>query len=224
VVAVKRTNSEKAAFRIGLLTWAAVLILGSALSGFGVVFARGHGYEGALRWLGFLTVTLWFGGLVCLGMKVLQVTENRKRQRTPPNRVSTKGEYVAEYSVQNRGVAIGLAAFFGVLTAFLEVRSTHTTGVLISAAFFCFFIWYAVQVIVTRVHFAKDRIIARLPWSRGLSEPYWSVLQLRPKPGTLDVQFSDGRSLKLHSGLGDPDIILAYLHEHCPPSVRLEKE
>lgn len=44
---VKRQNTPQAA-RIGLLTWSAMLILGSAMSGLALVFARRHGYEGAV--------------------------------------------------------------------------------------------------------------------------------------------------------------------------------
>jgi hypothetical protein len=125
-------------------------------------------------------------------------------------------EYVARYSLQNRWTAIALAAFFGVLSVILAIRSTYITGLMISAGFFLFFVWYATHVAVTQIRFTKERIVARLPWSKKLCEPYRSVLKLTAKPVTVEIRFSDGRSLKLNSGLGDPDVILAYLHEHCP--------
>lgn len=212
----KGQNTAKATFRMGLLTWSVLLMLGSALSVLGLVFARRHGYENTVLWLGFTTVTLWFVALVCLGFKVFQITERRKRPRTPPRHISTDAEYVAEYSGGDRGIGLVLMAVFCALLIFLALRSSRMTAIAISAGFFCFFFWYSVQLIVTRVKFTRERIVARLPLFREISEPYAHVVRLRSKPGTLLVDFANGHRLKLHSGLGDPDIILAYLHSHCP--------
>jgi hypothetical protein len=185
----------------------------------GLVLAHRRGDENALLWLGLLAVSLWFGTLLCLALKVSRIVEARKRRNIDirPGRIRTDAEYIAEYSGRDRGTAIALALFFGILTAFLTRRSTPVA--VLSGAVFCWSAWYVMQVTVTRIHFTRERIIARLPWFREISEPYGSVLRLHSRPGTVDLQFSDGRSLKLHSGLGDPDVILAYLDAHCPPSV-----
>lgn len=215
---VKRQNTAQAT-RIGLLTWSTMLIGGSALSGLALVFARRHGYEDAVLWLGFLTVTLWFAGLVCLGLKVLQLTERRKRRPVAPMRVATDAEYVAQYSARDRAIGLGLMVFFAGLLVYLVSRSGRAIGIVISGGFFCFFAWYTLQMMVTRVKFTRERIVARLPVFREVSERYADVVQLRSKPGTVRVDFADGQALKLHSGLGDPDVIIAYLDAHCPPSV-----
>lgn len=214
-----RQKDEKGSFRIGLWSLSALLGMGAGLSVLGLILARRRGDENALLWLGLLAVSLWFGTLLCLALKVSRIVEARKRRNIDirPGRIRTDAEYIAEYSGRDRGTAIALALFFGILTAFLALRST--TGAVLSGAVFCWSAWYVMQVTSTRVHFTRERIIARLPWFREISEPYGSVLRLHSRPGTVDLQFSDGRSLKLHSGLGDPDVILAYLDAHCPPSV-----
>lgn len=215
---VKRQNSAQATTRMGLLTWSAMLIIGSVLSGVALVFARRHGYENAVLWLGFATVTLWFAGLVCLGLKILQITEHRKRRRVAPMRVTTDVEYVAQYSARDRAIGLGLMAFFAALLVYLASRSARVIGLVISGGGFCFFAWYAILLMVTRVKFTRERIVARLPLFREVSERYADVVQVRSKPGTVRLDFADGHTLKLHSGLGDPDVIIAYLDAHCPPS------
>lgn len=209
----KRQNDQRA---IGLLTASALLIVGSALSGAGVVFARHQGYRHAVLWLGFLTVTLWFGALMCIGLKFLQITEIRKRRRVSSSHISIDAEYVAEYCSRDRAAGLALTAFFGGLLVFLVLRSGRMPGIVICVGFFCFFAWYSVQLMVTRVTFTKEQIVARLPLFREVSEPYASVVGFRCKTGTLLLHFVDGKKLKLHSGLGEPEVVLAHLHSHCP--------
>lgn len=219
-----RQKNEKGSFRIGLWSLSALLGIGAGLSVLGLVLARWRGQEAAVLWLGLLAVSLWFGMMLCLALKVFRIAEARKRRHanTEPGRIRTDREYIAEYSVRDRGTAIALAIFFCILTAFLALRSP--IAAVFPGAVFCWFVWYMVQVTVTRIHFTRERIIGRLPWFREISEPYGNVVRLHSRPGTLHIQFSDGRLLKLHCGLGDPDVILAYLDAHCPPSVVSSEE
>lgn len=216
---MSRQKNEGRFSRLGLWSLSALLGIGSGLSVLGLVIARRRGDEGALLCLGLLAVTLWFGALLCLALKVFRIVEARKRRHIDdqPDRIRTNVDYIAEYSGRDRRTAIVLALFFGGLTTLLVLRSSRSA--VLSGAVFCWSVWYAVQLAVTRIQFTRDRIVARLPWFRRISEPYTNVLRLRSKPGTVNLQFSDGRSLKLHSGLGDPDVILTYLDAHCPPSV-----
>lgn len=216
---MSRQKSEDGSFRIGLWSLTALFAIGSGLSVLGSIMARHRGAETALLWLGLLAVTFWFGALLCLALKVFRIVEARKRQhvQSRPPSIRASDEYIARYPGRDRRTAIALALFFGVLTSFLALRSS--TGAIVSAAVFCWSAWYVIRVTVTRVHFTRDRIVARLPWFRKISEPYTNVSRLRSKPSTVDLQFSNGRSLKLHSGLGDPDVMLTYLEAHCPSSV-----
>ena len=78
-------------------------------------------------------------------------------------------------------------------------------------------------MVVTRIQFTTERIIARSARFHVISVPYGSVLRLHSKPGTLSIEFSGGQSLKVHSGLADPEMILAHLRAHCPASVYSEE-
>jgi len=92
----------------------------------------------------------------------------------------------------------------------------------LSATFFGGALLYAVHMMTTCVRFTRQGFVARLPWFRKLDEPYERVQRISGKPGTLRIQFSDGRTLRLHSGWGDPDAVIAHLQAHCPESVHLE--
>jgi len=126
------------------------------------------------------------------------------------------------YSTLDRVVAITLAAVFGGLAFFLVLRSHRVIMQMAAVAVFFGLVANVVHVITTSVRFTNDRITARLPWFRSLSEPYAAVKKLRSMPGTVRIQFSDGRSLRLHPGLGDPDVVIGYLQRHCPETVELE--
>lgn len=74
-----RQNNEKTSFQMGLWSLSALLGVGAGLSVIGLVFSRQRGYEDAVLWFGLLAVSLWFGTLLCLAMKVLRMVEARKR-------------------------------------------------------------------------------------------------------------------------------------------------
>lgn len=72
-----RQKNEKGSFRIGLWSLSALLGIGAGLSVLGLVLARRRGDENALLWLGLLPVSLWFGTLLCLALKVFGIVEAR---------------------------------------------------------------------------------------------------------------------------------------------------
>ena len=167
-------------------------------------------------------------GVVALPIAVLMfapAAANAAADPTPiasPTLIDVEREYVAAYSRADQGIALTLAAFFGALTAFFVWRSTRLEGSVLSALLFCGTISYAIEMIATRVRFTRQGFVARLSWFRHLQEPYERVERISGKPGTLTIHFSDGQLLKLHSGLGDADTVIAYLQAHCPESVRIE--
>lgn len=188
----------------------------------GLVWARRQGHEAALAWFAYSTVPLSSGMLLCLALQVYRILQGRKR--LPINArakyVRTDTDYVAEYSIGDRIIAVILALLFSVLTGFFAFHSS--TGMMISGAIFCWFVWYAVHLTRTRIRFTKSRIIAHLPWRQVISEPYENLQRIQARPGTVVLRFIGGRSLKVHAGLGDPDVVITYLKAHSAPSVALE--
>ena len=80
---------------------------------------------------------------------------------------------------------------------------------------------YAIHVFVTRVSFTADGFVAHRVWRGTLREPYDGVVSISGKPATITIHFADGKAIRLHSGMGDPDIVVAILRARCPRSVRL---
>jgi hypothetical protein len=181
-----------------------------------------HDSGNLILWLGWLSVTLILGSSLCLFFALSALIRQRKRSRVQIQRgISTDQEYVAQYSSSNRITALLLVGLFGFLTAFLFVRSTSPSIIALSATFFGGTIFYAVHIMATSVRFTQKGFVARLPWFRRLEEPYDCVQRISGRPGTVSVHFIDGRSLKFHSGLGDPDTVIAYLRVRCPESINL---
>lgn len=200
------------------------LALGAVGGWFGLVYAREHGSYGTLLWWGYLTLGLAVGSTLCVAVPLARRVEARANHRVGPRATlhRPKGEYIARYSMQDRVIAVILAILFGGLTVFIVLRSNRMLMQVVAVTIFCGLVANVLHVIATRVRFTDDRITARLAWFRSISEPYTAVKKLRSMPGTVRIQFSDGRSLKLHPGLGDPDRVIGYLRTHCPESVELE--
>lgn len=173
-------------------------------------------------WLGLLSLGLISGGTLCLALAIARFFESRRRPRPSPGHVNTHGEYVAEYSWADRAIGMGMTVFFGGLVAFYLLRSGRLPAITISAILFCFAMTYMLHVTGTRIRFDREGFIARISWFRHVSERYGEVQRVSGKPGTVKIEFSDGRSLKFHPGLGDPDKVIAYLQARCPESVHLE--
>jgi hypothetical protein len=184
-----------------------------------------HVHAGVVKlWLGLLSLALIWGTSLCLLFALagfLRVRQQRSRATGSATAVKTDGEYVAHYSRMDRGVALAVAVVFGTLTIFFWLRTSRPEATALAASVFCWAVFNAVQVTATRVRFNGQGIIARTLFRR-ISEPYRSVQRISGRPGTVRVHFSDGRSLSLHPGLGNPDVVIAYLHAHCPESVHLE--
>jgi len=92
-------------------------------------------------------------------------------------RVTTDVEYVAQYSARDRAIGPGRMAFFAALLVYRASRSARVIGCVVSGGFFCFFAWYAILRKVTSVKSPCERIVARLPLFREVSERYADVVQ-----------------------------------------------
>lgn len=186
-------------------------------SWFGLVSARERGdFEVLLGWA-YLTLGLAVGSALCLAVPLVRMMEARTKNRRgcDAGRPSLVDPYTARYSNQDRAIAIILALLAGALAFFMVFHSLHRWAQLFAIVMFCVLLVNVVNVTVTSICFTNDRIIARLPWSRAISEPYTAVERIQPKAGSLRIEFSNGRSLHVHPGLGDPDIVISYLQEQC---------
>jgi len=203
----------------------AFLAIGALTSIIFLVYALRHEAGVAILWLGLTSVTLIGGSSFCLFFalgRFFQARQRSSERMAPPGRIDVESEYVAAYSPVDRAIALAIAAFFCALTGFFVWRSTRLGGTALSALLFCWAISYAVQITGTSVRFTRQGLAARLSWFRHLQEPYDRVQSISGKPGTVTIHFSDGQLLNLHSGLGDPDTVIAYLQAYCPEAVRIE--
>lgn len=216
-----RTIEENRRVRIGSIAASAALAVGAVGGWFGLVHARGQGDHTALLWWGLSVMALAAGSMLCLAVPLVRRIEARGARPEATSEASSQsnGEYVARYSAQDQVTAIILAILFGCITVFMLVRSHRAFFQVVFVAFLCGLIAYAMQVTTTSIRFTNERIIARLPGFRTISEPYTAIERLRSKPGTIRIQFADGRSLNLHPGLGNPDLVIGYLQAHCPESI-----
>jgi hypothetical protein len=114
--------------------------------------------------------------------------------------VEANDEYVAEYSRSDRATALLIAGSFGALTVLFVLRSTKPGVIALCTAFFLAAVLYAADIMTARVRFTREGFVARRLWFRELHEPYDRVQRISGRPGTLKVQFSDGRSLNLPPG------------------------
>lgn len=205
-----------------------------------------HERGSIILWSGLTTVTLLFLASTCLFLSLYEFFRERTRgakkksdvnaaedhiaKYSNADRVSQPivqpvgidGEYVATYSWPDRAKALIIAGLFGILTVFLLLRSTDWRGIALSGTFFGISIIYVLHLLGTSVRFTREGFIARLSWLRQFDAPYNLVNRVSSKPGTLKIEFSDGRSLKIHSGLGNPDVVIALLQARCPESIHLE--
>ena len=109
--------------RIGLVATALILALGAVATCIGLIYTRQHHGGIAALWFGLLTGTFLFASMLCLFLKLARAVAGRSRGLPAPV-VGAKrdGEYVAEYSLQNRALAIALAVLLGGISIFLVLR------------------------------------------------------------------------------------------------------
>ncbi len=161
-----------------------------------------------------LSLILVTGCSLCLALALITYLKAR-RGASPPVHVNTHGDYVAEYSWGDRAAAVFFTILCGGLLCFFLIRGGHVRSIAISAALFCGMAYCTLEVTGTRVRFTDHGFVARVFWFRHLSARYSDVQSVSGKPTTVKIQFSDGRSLKFHPGLGNPDKVIAYLQARC---------
>jgi len=178
-----------------------------------------------ILWLGWLSLGLIVASALCLLSALAAFLQTRKKTvsaTVEAKRVRIDHEYLAEYSRADRAVALGIAIFFAALTSFFVFRSANWKATSLSSAFLCWSLFHLIHVTFTRVTFTDSGLAARLPWRRPFSKPYDEVKRIVSKPGTLKVEFSDGRSLGLHPGVGSADVVISFLQTHCSEQFKAE--
>jgi hypothetical protein len=165
-----------------------------------------------------LSLVLVTGCSLCLALALVTYL-NARRSMSPPAYVNIHGDYVAEYSWGDRAGVVFFTILCGGLLCFFLIRGGHFRPIAISAVLFCGMVYCTLEVTGTRVRFTDQGFVARVCWFRHLSAGYSDVQSVSGKPTTLKIEFSNGRSLKFHPGLGNPDKVTAYLQARCPESV-----
>src|SRR5262245_15225509 len=179
-----RLDASRGSLRLGLWSLSALLFLGAVLCMLGMEVARRRDYESAELWFALSAITMWFGALLCAALKLYRSFQRSTREQhtagTSPMTVDAGTEYTAEYSYQDRGSGLGLMLFFGTLTTFLAIRSTHSAVVItLCAVGTCVFLWYSLHLMITRIQFTSERISARLPLFRRISKPYMEIVDFQ---------------------------------------------
>jgi hypothetical protein len=206
---------------MGHVLASATLAVGAIVGWTSLVSARERGDFAAVAWFGYLVLGLAFGSLLCVAIPlVLQIQAQGDGSAHEVRELSSfNDDYLAKYSFQDKIIAVTLVVFWGFLTLSLLLRSRLTAEILAPLILGVGALWYAIHVTTTSILFTKEYIIAQLPGFRTVSEPYDAIRKVQAKPGTVRIQFLDGRSLKLHPGLGDPDLVIGYLQARCPKHV-----
>jgi len=204
----------------GLVRIGVVLSAGAIVSL--VLFLRtNHSRLGPLAlWLGIVSLVLVATAVLCLTIAAVRRFESRRQSRSLDD-IPTDEDYVAEYSRADRALAIVLTAFsIGLFTIFI-LRRGHLPAIIISALLVAGTTCALIEVTGTRILFTHIGFVARVYWVRRFTARYADVRRISSKPGTVKVEFVDGRSLNFHTSLGDPDRVIAYLRARCPESVEL---
>jgi hypothetical protein len=172
--------------------------------------------------LGVLAILLINGSTLSLALALTQFIEVRRARSRPvpqPAPLDLSVDYLARYSLSNRVTAVAMAGFFGLLTVFFVLRSVKVRTIVIAGLMLCWCVWFAVQMLITSLRFTPEGLEVTVPWQRRFSETYHDVRRIRIKHGTIAVAFLDGRSVKLHPGLGNHEVVIAYLLAYCRDSV-----
>jgi len=176
----------------GLIRLGVCLIAGAIISIMLLIHAVSSVTGPLILWLGLLSLGLISGGSLCLLLALARFFESRRRPHPSPGRINTHGEYVAEYSWANRGIAMGMTFFFAALVIFFLIRSGRLPSMVISTTLFSFAAMYLLYITGTRIRFAEDGFIARLFWFRQVSRPYVEIRRVSGKPGSVKSSFLMG--------------------------------
>ncbi len=202
-----------------------ILAAGAIASVVGLNMALQREAGVVILWLGWLSLGLIVGSALCVFFATTDFLQTRKRlpatgavHKLPKH---YEGDYLAKYSIGDRAVALGLAIASATLATFFVSGSASWIATAISIVLVLGAAFYLSHVGLTRVLFTANGLVVRRPFQREFSETYANVKRISGKPGTVKLEFADGRSLKLHSGLGNPDVVIGYLQTHCPESLDL---
>lgn len=137
------------------------------------------------------------------------------------NGTTARGDYVARFSLQDRLIAVLLAASLALITAYLYLHPAPLLMRIVSSGIFIALVIVAYRFNFTAVRFTSEEITVRLLPFNPYSEGYSNIASVQAQPGNLHIRFSDGRRLNLWSGLGDSTTVRAILEKRVDvlPSV-----
>ncbi|SNS23884.1 hypothetical protein SAMN05421770_101122 [Granulicella rosea] len=159
------------------------------------------------------SVMLAMASAVSLGLPAIAASERQRRQRAAAivDTASRSGDYTAKFPTSDRVMAIGLASFTALFTAFLWSRSFDDRLRWSITLLLTGLAWYAYRVSALRVRFTSNRITIHMYPFAPYVQRYSAITKLRVGPGNVHIRFEDGRTLNLWSGMGEGEVIVKIL-------------
>jgi hypothetical protein len=200
----------------------AIFAIGMVISILGLVFARRHNMNAMMLLCAWACVTFFLGISIIVMRKVVRFEHARqmKRRRLTVKPINTDIPYIARYSLQIRCACILGAILSGAMIFAVDESYyfPHFLRVLMGFGLCGFCLWATVTAMFTQIQFTAERINARIPWRKEISEPYSNITEFRLGLASLIIMFSTGNRLKITSDLGDSDTIVEFLQRYCPDS------
>ena len=136
-----------------------------------------------------------------------------KSERERVSILSDHCDYKAKYSLKDRIVFSFLTAGSILLCCFFYKHTGHYWLKIVISAILIFCLVTVYRYFFTTVWFTDKLIVVEVKLFTNYSESYKSVTALRTRLGKLLIQFADGRTLNLPSGLGNSVRIASIIEE-----------
>jgi hypothetical protein len=209
------TTGGGSAFENGIrkidLIWSAAFASLGVVGWWGTVSNRGNRDEQlvfALLWV--LSV---IGATACLAIPLIhQISERSSRVEAADFSLPMHhGDYSARHSIGDKIISSCRAAALALITTFFLYHRTALLTRTISSAMLCLVILYAYRICFTTVRFSNQEITIRIiPFVR-FSQRYSDITELRAGRGNLQIRFTDGKTINMWSGLGEPGKVASIL-------------
>jgi hypothetical protein len=204
------------------LIWGATFALLGVAGWWGTVSNRGNRDEQlvfALLWA-FSAIA----AIGCLAIPLMHQLSERSSRAEAADFSSPilHGDYVARHSIGDKIISVCLVAALALLTTFFLYHRVALLNRAISSAMLCLLVLYAYRICFTTVRFTNQEITIRvIPFVR-FSERYIDITELRAGRGNLKIRFTDGKTVNIWSGLGEPGRVVSILMEKTEVLPRIE--
>lgn len=192
------------------------VVVASGVSVVGLVEARGTDSEFLFL---LLAITVLSGLSLTIGWIVYRWVDGRgtatreSPQTLRHSRHTTIGDYTAKYPLFDRIFAAVVATMFVVLSGW--IYRTSLWAALLSLGGSIVMISYAIHLSWTRVRFLDHQVVAQKLFRRTIAASYNSIERISSGPSVVTLHLSDGRSVRLHPGLGNAERIVGLLQSRC---------